>query len=156
VDPEKRQRAVDLAYRAISRRERTESQLRATLARREVEPDLIDEAVADLQAAGYLDDAGYARRFAEDRRSIDGWGSDRIERDLLARGIAPELVAGALAGVGREAELEAAITLLDARVPVPPEDDRGRDRAWRMLVRRGYEPELAYEALRAQARRAAA
>ncbi len=30
----------------------------------------------------------------------------------------------------------------------PATDDRGRDKAWRMLVRKGYEPELAYDAVR--------
>ena len=38
----------------------------------------------------------------------------------------------------------------------PPCDDRERDRAWRMLVRKGYEPELAYEAVRQHARSAGA
>ena len=37
--------------------------------------------------------------------------------------------------------------LLEQRLP-PPRDDRERDRAWRLLVRRGYESELAYEAVR--------
>jgi regulatory protein len=156
VDPERRQRAVDLAYRAVSKRERTEAELRAALERKEVEAELIEEASAELRAAGYLDDAGYARRFAEDRRSIDRWGSERIERDLVRRGIDAELVVQALAPLGREDELEAALELLSERFPVPPAEERGRDRAWRMLVRRGYEPELAYEALRAHARREAA
>ena len=48
---------------------------------------------------------------------------------------------------GREAELETALLLLERRLP-PPADDRERDRAWRLLIRRGYEPELAYEAVR--------
>ena len=31
---------------------------------------------------------------------------------------------------------------------MPFDGDRERDKAWRMLVRRGYEPEIAYEAVR--------
>jgi SOS response regulatory protein OraA/RecX len=34
-------------------------------------------------------------------------------------------------------------------------DDRARDKAWRLLVRRGYEAELAYEAVRLHERRLA-
>jgi regulatory protein len=156
MDDELRQRAVDLAYRVIARRERTVAELRADLERKGTEPEYIEEAIAELAAAGYLDDAGYARRFAEDRRSIERWGAERIERDLLNRGVPAELVADALAGVGRDDELEAAVGVLRDRVPAPPEDDRGRDRAWRMLVRRGYQPELAYEAIRLHTRDEAA
>jgi SOS response regulatory protein OraA/RecX len=45
------------------------------------------------------------------------------------------------------------MTLLEQRFPSPPADDRERDRAWRLLVRRGYAPELAYEAVRTLGRR---
>ena len=43
-------------------------------------------------------------------------------------------------------------TLLADGCREPPADDRDRDRAWRMLVRKGYEPELAYDAVRAHER----
>ena len=45
--------------------------------------------------------------------------------------------------------------LLSERFRGPLEDDRGRDKAWRLLVRRGYEAELAYEAVRLHERRVA-
>src|ERR1700754_2215506 len=150
------QRALDLAYRALNRRERTVFELRGYLEDKLVEPDEIDRTVGELEAAGFLDDARFAQLFAEDKRSLGQWGSERISRDLARRGVAPDLIEAALGGHGREDELAAAISLLAARVPEPPVDDRSRDRAWRMLVRKGYEPELAYDALRAYASRHAA
>ena len=44
---------------------------------------------------------------------------------------------------------EAAIELLRRRLSEPPRDDRGRERALGLLVRRGYDLELAYDAVRA-------
>jgi regulatory protein len=142
------QRALDLAFRALAARERTVHELRAFLERRRVEPDVIDEVIAAVVAEGLVDDAGYARRFAEDRRLLDRWGNERIARDLVRRGVERELVDLALAGHGRDDEMAVAIELLDRRFPLPFDGDRERDKAWRMLVRRGYEPELAYSALR--------
>jgi len=133
--------------RAISTRDRTVAELRTYLERKRVEPAAIDAAVAELTAAGLLDDAGYARRFAEDKRELQRWGSERIERDLRRRGIAPELIQSVLGATERSAELDSAVSLLRERFG-PPRDDRERDRAWRLLVRRGYEHELAYEAVR--------
>ena len=57
-----------------------------------MEPDLIDEVVAELERTHVLDDARYAERFTEDRRSLSGWGPERIELELARRGI-PESVA---------------------------------------------------------------
>lgn|SRR5215207_3006618 len=143
-----RERAVELAYRAVGARDRTVAELRAFLERKRVEPAAIDAAVGELLEAGYLDDARYARQFAEDKRTLQRWGAERIARDLRRRGVGPDLVAAAVSDPGRDAELENALVLLSVRFPEPPNDDRGRNRAWKLLVRRGYEPELAYEAVR--------
>lgn len=150
------QRAVELAWKALGRRERTVFELRTYLEGKLVDPKAIAAAVAELSEAGQLDDARYAQRFADDKRSLERWGGERIERELERRGVDAELVAAALSRQDREGELEAAVELLGARFPAPPADDHGRDRAWRLLVRRGYEPELAYEAVRAHARGATA
>lgn len=109
---------------------------------------MIDDVVAAVRDEGLVDDAGYARRFAEDRRLIDRWGSERIAQDLARRGIQRELIDAALAGQGFEDELALAVELLDRRFPMPFAGDRERDKAWRMLVRRGYDPDVAYAAVR--------
>jgi regulatory protein len=142
------ERAIDLAYKAVGPREHTVAELRTRLERRRVEPSAIDAAVEELTGAGFLDDARYAVRFAEDKRELEQWGSERIARELARRGVAAELVDAALCDRTREAELETALTLLGQRFPAPPADDRERDRAWRLLVRRGYAPEVAYDAIR--------
>ena len=145
------QRALDLAYKALNRRERTVCELRAYLEGKRVEPATIEAAVVQLERAGLLDDAGYARRFAEDKRTLERWGGERIERELSRRGVAPDLVEAAMAERDRDGELEAALELLAEKFLDRPADDRARDRAWRMLVRKGYAPELAYDAVRAHA-----
>jgi regulatory protein len=113
-----------------------------------VEPELIDQVVAELERTRVLDDARYAERFTEDRRGLMGWGPERIEQDLSRRGIPAELIEPALAVRGRDDELEAARGILAQRFG-RLEDDRARNRAWQMLVRRGYDAELAYDAVRA-------
>ncbi len=132
------------------------AELRTCLERKRVEPEAIDHAVGELKAAGYLDDARFAQRFAEDKRTLERWGSERIERNLRRRGVPPDLAEAAVSAQQRDQELRAAIDLLGERVPVVPVSERERDRAWRLLVRKGYEPELAYEAVRAHGRQAAA
>jgi regulatory protein len=143
------QEALDLADRYLGHRDRTVAELRRHLQHKGIEPGTIDGAVAELERQGYIDDARYATRFAEDRRTLDAWGAERIERRLLALGVAPELISGAIAAQGASEELDAALALLRRRLSAPPRDDRGRERALGLLVRRGYELELAYDAVRA-------
>ena len=140
----------------MSVRDRTVAELRTCLERKRVEPEAIDHAVRELTEAGCLDDARFARRFADDKRTLERWGSERIDRELRRRGVPPDLIEVVVSAQERGQELRAAVELLSERLPVPPVGDRERDRAWRLLVRKGYEPELAYEAVRTHGRRAAA
>jgi regulatory protein len=146
---ERLQHALDLAYRHLARRDRTADEVRRHLATRGVEPATLERTIAELTAQRYLDDARYARRFAEDRRTLDQWGAERIEQRLLAVGVEPELIAAALADQEPDAELEAAIAVLRRRLPEPPCNARESDRALGLLLRRGYELELAHDAIRA-------
>jgi len=146
-----RQQAFETAWRFLAHRERTEAEVRARLERNDVEPALVDEVLDELREGGYVDDAGFARRFAEDRRNLDGWGAERIERRLLELSVAPEHIAAGLADDREHDELQAACALLARRFPVPPDSPRDRERALGFLVRKGYEPELAYDALRRHA-----
>lgn len=141
-------RALELAYRHLNRRDRTQAQIVAHLQSREIEAAAIDGAVETLVRQGCLDDARYARAFAEDRRALDGWGTERIERVLLAAGVDHDLVVAAVGVREPGAELDAALGLLRRRFREAPASDRERDRALGMLVRKGYDRDLAYDAVR--------
>jgi regulatory protein len=137
----------ELALRALSYKERTESELRGWLAEREVAEAEIEEVIALLIEAGAIDDASFARRYADDKRELAGWGPDRISRALEGRGVRREQIDVALAGDDEEAQLGRAVALLGDR-GMSCADRRERERALGLLVRRGYPLELAYEAVR--------
>jgi regulatory protein len=150
LDPDARlQRALDLGYRHLAKRDRTAAELRRHLAAKDVDEASIDGALEALERQGYVNDARYARTFAQDRRALDDWGPERIERRLLELGVAPRLVAEALADRDAAGELDAAVALLGRRLRATPQTDRERERALAMLVRKGYDLDLAYDAVRA-------
>jgi len=150
VDPEREARrgeAFDVAWRQLGHRDRTEAELIRAFLKARVEPELAEEVIGELREGGYVDDARFAQRFVEDRRQLDSWGNERIERRLRELGVDRELIAASL-GEDDHSELEAAVALLERRFPAPPETPRERDRALGVLVRKGYELELAHDALR--------
>jgi regulatory protein len=152
LDPEVRlQHARDVAWRALNRRDHTVAELARVLARKRVEPAVMDTVVGELCEQGYLDDERYAHRFADDHRRLDGWGAERIERRLAALGVDRELIAAAVGCQAPDEELEAAVALLQRRFPQPPATPRDCERALGMLIRKGYELELAHDAIRRHA-----
>jgi regulatory protein len=151
--PEDRvQRALELAYRQLNRRERTTAEMRGYLEGHEVDGSTVEAALELLVQERYLDDARYAQLFASDKRELEQWGGDRIRRTLLERGIGRELVEDVVSAAEPESELERALEILRRRFPEPPRERRDRDRALGVLIRKGYDSELALDALSAYAR----
>jgi regulatory protein len=146
------QEAIAAAYRHLNRRERTQAEIRAHLERAGVDSRDVEQAIAALVEDGQLDDARFARLFAEDKRELDGWGSDRIRQVLLTRGVERDVIEDALTEPGSGDEMQRALELLRRRFAGREWDRRERDRALGVLVRKGYGVELALDAIAAHAR----
>jgi regulatory protein len=146
--------AFELAVAALARKERTVGELRQWLAARGTEPAEIDAALERLVAIGELDDARFAQRYAEDKRSLRGWGPERIRAALVERGVDPSLAAAAAGEEAPAVQAERAAALLIGRGS-DLGDDAGRGKALAYLARRGYDYETAYQAIRLAERRAA-
>jgi regulatory protein len=147
--------AFELAVGAISRKERTVAELRHWLAGRGLAHAEVDAAIERLVEIGELDDERYARRYAEDKRALRGWGPERIREALVERGIERPLAEMAAGDEAAAEQAERAAALLVGR-GVDLRHDAGRGKALAYLARRGYDSEAAYEAVRIAERRAGA
>jgi regulatory protein len=143
--------AFERAVEAIGRRERTTGELRGWLGDRGFEEAAVEDAVGRLIELGELDDERFARRYAEDKRELRGWGAERIRESLLRRGIEPALAEAAVGTCSDDDELSRADALLATR-PDGLDSEAARARALSFLTRRGYELEIAYEAIRRRER----
>ncbi len=149
---ERLQHALELAFRYLGPRPRTEVEMARQLAGKGLDEETVEAALAALREQGYLDDARFAREFTDDKRLLEEWGAERIERRLLSLGVAPALVREVVGDRGRGGEADAAQALLERRFPVLRDDPRELRRAIGVLVRKGYDNELAWDLVRAHAR----
>jgi regulatory protein len=145
--------ALRAGYAAVRRRERSTAEVRDWLERRGFGDEEVASALDRLEAMGELDDARFARLSAEDKRELSDWGPERIRDALLARGVPLEHVEAALDADSHDRQLDRARELLE-RKGGDLESDVARGRALGFLTRRGYEYEIAYEAIRRHGRAA--
>lgn len=149
--PAPHQRAIDLAYKLVSRREHTVKQVRDKLAAKDCEPVEIEEALAELQRYNFIDDARYAKLFAEDKRRLQHWGARRIRmklaQDGISRDLLDELFADEEEALDAPSELESALDLLHRKQP-DLTDVKVKSRMAGMLARRGIASSTVWRALR--------
>jgi regulatory protein len=136
------ERARAVALRSLGAAARSEAQVRARLARAELQAQA-DEVVAWLRALRYLDDEAYARARARALTAPGRLGPRAAERRLLAAGLgaaaARRAVAEALAEDGGEAARCRALAERRARgAPLDRLDEKARARLARFLLGRGF------------------
>lgn len=81
-------RAIDL----ISRRLRSEREIRDYAGRKQWSRDNTERVIARLYDRGYLNDLVFARAFVRSRRSTRKYSRRRIERDLVNKGISHRII----------------------------------------------------------------
>ena len=150
MSTESLERALQFAYRYLGRRDRTVAEAAGELAREGDREADIDARRGGAERAGLPRRArlrSASPRTGEARRL--GQRPDRAQAREV--GVAPDHVAAALADQNLGTELQAAVECC-AAAGTPPADDRERERALGFLVRKGYDLDLAYDAVRKQAR----
>ncbi|MDE6969202.1 MAG: RecX family transcriptional regulator [Eubacterium sp.] len=130
-------RAVKRAMHLLEKMDRTEAQLVRKLSESGYPDELVKEAVAYVKSYHYIDDERYARTFVrlnQERKSIG-----RMRMDLLARGVAEDIVARALEEE-TETEPEALIQKILEKKQFNPQTATHRETAkmYQFLLRKGF------------------
>ena len=146
---------LEAALRFLEPRQRSIGEVRRRLTRVGYRDELVEAAIARLSELGMLDDHAFARTWIESRDRARPRGERALRFELARKGIdrktADEMIA-ARAADQPEADAAAAARLLErnaralARVPDPR---TRRQRAYALLARNGFDPEVAGAASRA-------
>ncbi len=144
---EQRYESLQYAFLLLSYKARTTSELTQRLTRKGFSPDIVSSTLQRLAELKMVDDAGFARRFAEDRIAIGHKGKWRIRGELLKRGVAKEHIEDALATAPDEtaAAREVAEKYLSRNRRLEP--DVLKRRLYAFLARRGFSPDTIRQAI---------
>lgn len=123
------------ALRLLSGREYSRAELERKLESFEEEPGALARALDELQAKGFISE----QRVIESvlHRRADKLGTARIRQELLGKGLDPEAVVQALAGL-QASERERALAVWRRKFGEPPADAQAAARQMRFLASRGF------------------
>ena len=145
--------AYAAAIRLLARRDHSIAELTSKLSLRDHQPESIDAAIQELQAANYVNDTRYAELYAEQRMNR-GYGPLSIQSKLTQRGIDSHLIQHALAHLEAEWSEHAAAVILKrfSTAVLSDLDQRGTAKIARFLQARGFASSDAFRALQSARR----
>jgi regulatory protein len=139
-------KAVAFGLRSTQARPQTMAEITAKLHGRFDDGGVVEAAVAQLVAAGALDDAAFARLWVEDRGEQRGYGTARLRRELARRQVPDHLAEEALSALDDRDHAQTARDLARKRaatLPAKLEPPAVARRLHAYLVRRGYSEAMA-------------
>jgi|GEM_PF-1581977 len=149
--PEAYEAAIARAFALLSTRARSESEVRDRLTRAGYSATVTGQVIERLRELQYLDDRSFAQTLVAERgRGPRALGRRRLEWDLAQKGVPRDVAEEALGGLSPEGQQEAADAAAAAQLAkLSPEGDpmRSRRRLYASLLRRGFDPEVAKDAV---------
>ncbi|MDP2919280.1 MAG: regulatory protein RecX, partial [Dehalococcoidia bacterium] len=130
-------RCLDAAYRYLSYRPRSEAELRERLGRRGFPAEHISAALDKLKEQGLLDDAAFARFWAENRATFRPRSRAITRRELHQKGVPEEVIREAVSEID-EVESAYRAALSKVRRFSQFEYPEFRQRLGEFLRRRGF------------------
>lgn len=138
--------ALRQAVESLAIRDRSETELRRMLTRRQFPQPIIATVLERLRNQGLINDRRYAREYVRTQGGRRGIGPAALRARLARRGVAPEVVDEALSDeLPDETQESIALTLARkqlSRLRTAHKTDN-RPRLYEFLVRRGFDDELA-------------
>lgn len=151
LSPEKQeQRARNVLLHQIARSAKSTKQLREILEKREIDFEIAEAVLVRFTEVGLIDDRQFAETLVSSRRKFAGKSVSVIRRELLQKGISPELAADVLSELTQEDEFELANSLAVRRIRQLSrfESDVRRRRLTGYLLRKGFSSSVVSQAVR--------
>jgi regulatory protein len=137
---------LTFALKLLVRRSHGEGELSKKMARASYSAEQIEATLSFLAERGYLNDAAFALEVARAGAERKHWGPARIQQKLRSLDLSDRDIEQALVHSFPEGEEEAsarrALEKFSRRGG--PGGERGRARAYRHLLGRGFSPEVAH------------
>ncbi len=144
---------LDAALRFLEARQRSEAEVRRRLTEHGYRSDLVDGAITRLTEVGILDDAAFAAAWIASRDRAHPRGERALRRELVLKGLERSVIDAAMEdrrGTGSDAaddvDEAAARRLIERNAAALQRiaDPRSRrQRAYALLARHGFDPDVA-------------
>lgn len=160
----KRKLGVDglwnFALRSLDRRAFSTAELRKKLSLRAESPAVLNQVMVKLQEYGMLNDKRFAEIYASSRLEGQGFGADRVRRDLRAKRVSPAAAEQAVSDVYAHTEeftLASNFLVRKLRGKDPREylgEEKHLVSAFRRLRTAGFSSSVSMKVLKSYSRRA--
>lgn len=146
---EEARKAINAALNFLSYRQRSEQEIRHKLREKGYEENYIQRAISFCKDQNYIDDESFATNFVKDKINLNKFGTNRLKRELLLKGIDEDIIVSVLVEDEND-EYERALQIATKKYSTYKDDDRNKiyRKLGGFLQRKGYSFDIVNKILK--------
>lgn len=137
--------ALDKALTYITATQKTEKQIRDYLQKKGYVPAVVEYVIEKMRGYNFLNDGAYAQDYVNEVSHKKG--GKLIKMELRKRGVSEEEIDAAISSVSVEEQTQSALQILQKYLRYKDKDQATLQKAFRYLLSKGFDYEIAKDAL---------
>ena len=137
--------ALDKALTYITATQKTEKQIRDYLQKKGYVPAVVEYVIEKMRGYNFLNDGAYAQDYVNEVSHKKG--GKLIKMELRKRGVSEEEIDAAISSVSVEEQTQSALQILQKYLRYKEKDQATLQKAFRYLLSKGFDYEIAKDAL---------
>jgi len=144
-----REEAFQKARHYCTYRERSQQEVRDKLYSLGLHSNDVENVIADLITAGFLNEERFARAYAGGKFRINGWGKNKIRNGLLQKKVSPKCIELGLSGIDERDYVNKLKKILSSKLKGVTKKELliQRHKAAQFAIGKGFESALVWEVL---------
>jgi regulatory protein len=138
---EKNWSARNYLLRLLSRRDHSGHELKQKALKKGLESKVIDKIILELDEKGYINNAEFAWKFAHDKFEFNKWGPQKIQLELVKKGVSKKDIATALDSVSKDDQVSKMNSIFEKSVSkfLRTDPSKRRKKIFDFFLRKGYD-----------------
>ncbi len=142
---EAEERGYEAALRYLSYRPRSEQEMQWHLAQKDLQQSVIDQVLARLERADFIDDRDFAEFWIENRKRCRPRGAWALRSELRQKGVSDKIIEDALVDLDEKALALKAARQASRKYAHVKDEETFRRRFFAYLKRRGFDYSICWE-----------
>ena len=142
-----REEAFQKARHYCTYRERSQQEVRDKLYEWGLHSNDVENNIAELITAGFLNEERFARAYCGGKFRINGWGKNKIRNGLIQKKVSPKCIEIGLSGIDANDYRNKLKKIISLKLKGVAKKDllKGKQKAARFAIGKGFESGLVWE-----------
>lgn len=143
-------KATNYAANLLSKKDRTQKEIKDKLLDKGYEIDIVDKVLVKLKEYNFINDELYCEKYINDKIKFSKYGKNKIKANLYAKGVDKDIISQKIVEIDNNLEYERALAIANKKLPSLQKYDvmKIKSKLGNHLIGKGFDFDIVNKVIR--------